>query len=188
MFDVIIIGAGAGGLPIFHKLFNAGLKVLLIEQGSLLSKDEIFSIHSGGELQRYTTLNVNPNIRKAKCDIPINSLSSQISLANYSGVGGSTVLFSSQYLRLKPFDFSINSSFGCGVDWPISYKDLLPFYVENESNTGLSGLAGDPHYPDLTPTMPPVILGNLGRTLAKGFHKLGWHWWPAYSGSKHYSL
>ena len=53
--------------------------------------------------------------------------------------------------------------------------------MENESNTGLSGLAGDPHYPDLTPTMPPVILGNLGRTLDKGFHKVCWHWWPAYS-------
>ena len=181
MYDVIIIGAGAGGLPIFHKLFKAGLNVLLIDQGSFLDKAQIFPISLGGELQRYTTLNVNPNIRDLKSDIPIDCSSSQIALANYSGIGGSTVLFSSQYLRFKPYDFKISSQFGCGYDWPLSYDDLLPFYKENELNTGLAGLAGDPHYPDIKPNMPPVLLGDLGRTLARGFNKLDWHWWPAYS-------
>lgn len=181
MYDVIIIGGGAGGLPIFDKVYKSGLNVLLIEQGSFLDEAQIFPISLGGELQRYTSLNVNPNIRNLNSDIPIDCSNSQISLANYNGVGGSTVLFSAQYLRFKPYDFNIYSEFGCGRNWPLSYQDLLPFYEENESNTGLAGLAGDPHYPDVQPNLPPVILGHLGRTLANGFNNLDWHWWPAFS-------
>ena len=43
-YDVIIIGGGAGGLPIFDKVYKSGLNVLLIEQGSFLDEAQIFPI------------------------------------------------------------------------------------------------------------------------------------------------
>ena len=44
---------------------------------------------------------------------------------------------------------------------------------------GVSGLAGDPAYPPKPPrAMPPLALGRLGMTAARGFDALGWHWWP----------
>ena len=42
-----------------------------------------------------------------------------------------------------------------------------------------SGLSGNPAYPKYTVPYPPIPIGILGQTLAKGFNKLGWHWWPS---------
>jgi choline dehydrogenase-like flavoprotein len=44
---------------------------------------------------------------------------------------------------------------------------------------GVAGLAGDPAYPPKDLPLPPVPLGQVGHTLARGFNKLGWHWWPS---------
>ena len=45
---------------------------------------------------------------------------------------------------------------------------------------GVSGLAGDPAYPpEASCRCRRVPLGKLGETLARGFNKLGWHWWPS---------
>jgi choline dehydrogenase-like flavoprotein len=44
---------------------------------------------------------------------------------------------------------------------------------------GVAGLAGDPAYPPKEVPLPPVPLGKLGETLARGFNRLGWHWWPS---------
>jgi choline dehydrogenase-like flavoprotein len=48
---------------------------------------------------------------------------------------------------------------------------------------GVAGLAGDPANPPraVRPT-PPLPIGVLGDTLARGFNKLGWHWWVADNG------
>ena len=45
---------------------------------------------------------------------------------------------------------------------------------------GVAGLQGDPAYPrDNAHRLPPLPLGKSGQILAKGFHKLGWAWWPS---------
>ena len=45
---------------------------------------------------------------------------------------------------------------------------------------GVSGLPGDTAYPtDRSNQMPPIPLGRSGEALAKGFNRLGWHWWPS---------
>src|SRR5262249_2020943 len=56
---------------------------------------------------------------------------------------------------------------------------VSPFYDVNAHMMGVSGLAGDPMYPPKQVPLPPVALGKLGETLAKGFNRLGWHWWPS---------
>ena len=68
---------------------------------------------------------------------------------------------------------------GVADDWPISYDTLAPFYAENDRMMGVSGMAGDPAYPAKEAVLPPLALGRSGETLARGFNKLGWHWWPS---------
>jgi choline dehydrogenase-like flavoprotein len=64
-------------------------------------------------------------------------------------------------------------------DWPLDYETLAPWYDENARMMGVAGLAGDPAYPEKDVPLPPVPLGRLGETLARGFNRLGWHWWPS---------
>ena len=48
---------------------------------------------------------------------------------------------------------------------------------------GVSGLNGDPANPSRSPRQtPPLPIGKMGKTLAGGFEKLGWHWWVADQG------
>jgi choline dehydrogenase-like flavoprotein len=46
---------------------------------------------------------------------------------------------------------------------------------------GVAGLPGDPGCPPKDGLLPPVPLGTLGETVARGFNALGWHWWPSES-------
>ena len=180
-YDVLIVGAGASGLASAWYLSNKGLKVAIFEQGEKLKPESIKSLEDGGELQKNNFLNPNPNIRKSHSDYEIDNSNSPIEIANFNGIGGSTVLFSSHYPRFNQNDFNVFSSEGVGFDWPIEYKDLKKFYELNDSHTGLSGLSGDPKNPDIKPIMPPVPLGPMGRQIYKGFNLLGWHCWPSYS-------
>jgi len=180
-FDVVIVGAGASGLSSSWYLVKSGLKVCCIEQGDYISNTNFIPIEKGGEIQKYNQLSFDPNIRKNNYDYNINSSNSPISIANFNGIGGSTVLFSAQYPRFHPQDFNCFSEDSVGFDWPIDYKDLKSFYDLNDSITGVSGLEGDPFYPDIRNLLDPVPLGKMGRKIQHGFKKLGWHCWPAYA-------
>src|SRR3546814_5361190 len=61
----------------------------------------------------------------------------------------------------------------------LGYHDLEPYFVENDRIMGVSGLAGDPMYPPKQPPLPPLPIGRAGEVVARGFDRLGWHWWPS---------
>ena len=72
---------------------------------------------------------------------------------------------------MKPSDFAA---------WPFGYFDLEPYYDLNDRMIGVAGIVGDPAYPPRSPRQTaPIPLGPLGETLARGFDRLGWHWWPS---------
>ncbi|WP_269622652.1 GMC oxidoreductase [Prochlorococcus marinus] len=180
-FDIVIIGAGASGLASSWYLTDKGYKVACFEQGDFLREDSLIDLNQGGEIQKYGCLSPDPNLRRSKADYLIDSSRSPIHIANYNGVGGATILFSAQYPRLTPNDFKVFSNDKVGKNWPIDYKEIIPFYDLNDKITGLSGLSGDNKEPFAKPSMPPVPFGSMGRKLIEGFEKLNWHWWPAYS-------
>lgn len=180
-YDVIVVGAGAAGSALSWRLSESGISVLCLEQGVKANTTNYPTNKHDWELARQNNFNPDPNIRKSEFDYPINNDESEISLANFNGVGGSTILFSGHFPRLHPSDFRVKSLDGIADDWPISYDDLEPYYNINDSMVGVSGLSGDPAYPPINNLMPPVPLGLLGHEFAKGFNKLGWHWWPSYS-------
>lgn len=179
-FDVIIVGAGASGLSAAYILLKAGLKVCCVEQGNDLCG--LTSLEHGGEVERFTSLSYDINDHHDFSSFNVDTSNSSIKPLFYHGVGGSTLVHSSQYPRFHRSDFRIFSLDGIGRDWPLSYDSLVPFYNLNESITGVAGLPGDPMYPDWNgPFLPPVPLGILGLRLKKAFTDLGWHHWPSYA-------
>jgi choline dehydrogenase-like flavoprotein len=64
-------------------------------------------------------------------------------------VGGRSLLWARACYRWSDLDFEANLKDGHGVDWPIRYKDIAPWYNYVESFIGVSGQAeGIPHLPD----------------------------------------
>ena len=177
--DVLIIGAGASGAAIAWSLLETRMRIVCLEQGDHLPDTDFPSLREDYELARYGKFSCDPNVRRLQQDYPINSDDSCITPVNWNGVGGSTINFLGHWPRMRPSDFRTKSLDGVGEDWPVDYHALAPFYDMNDRNTGVSGLEGNPAYPVYTPPNPPIPIGKLGQTLARGFNKKGWHWWPS---------
>ena len=163
MFDVVIIGSGAGGSPAAWKLVKAGLKVAMVEVGSEFNDGNIpIEIKEGGEYFKRNILSSNPNKRKVIGHMPkINSSESVIKPQNFYGLGGSTLLHSCMYPRLHPTDFKLYSTEGILEDWPISYEELLPYYELDVSITGVCGVPGNHRKP----------IGIISDGVAAGFFR-----------------
>lgn len=62
----------------------------------------------------------------------------------------------------------------------MTWEELLPWYEETDQQFGVSGLGGNPVYPDCAaPPLPPLPINEAGLRLARAHAALGWHWWPA---------
>ena len=63
-------------------------------------------------------------------------------------VGGRSIMWGRQCYRLSDLDFEANARDGHGVDWPIRYADIAPWYAHVEAFAGISGRAeGLPQVP-----------------------------------------
>jgi choline dehydrogenase-like flavoprotein len=97
-------------------------------------------------------------------------------------VGGGTLQYDADSPRLQQNDMGLLSTFGPVdgadvVDWPMTYKDLEPYYDETERIIGVQGLAGaDPFAEPRKPyPMPPGDMAKAETVLAKGARDLGLH-------------
>lgn len=128
--DVCIVGAGAAGGVLAERLAKAGLSVVVIEAGPFwdpatdFASDELSMRSLGWQETRLTGGND-----------PI-----QLGHNNSGrGVGGGTVHFTGVFLRFHESDFRTYSKDGVGVDWPITYWDLEPYYAQIEREIAVSG-------------------------------------------------
>ncbi len=178
--EVLIIGAGASAAPFAYRLNRDGCKIICLEQGNWPSRQDYPQTREDWESHFRGSMNMNPNVRDLPQDYPVNVEDSDVTPLMYNSVGGSTILWGAHFPRLHPSDFRVYSEDGVAFDWPLSYDDLVPYFDENDKMMGVSGLAGDSSYPP-KPERPmgPLPIGRFGETLAEGFNKLGWHWWPA---------
>lgn len=177
--DVLVIGAGASGAAIAWSLLETRMRIVCLEQGHWMSDQDFPSRRDDYELARYAEFSCDPNVRQLPQDYPINSDESDITPVNFNAVGGSTINFLAHWPRMRPSDFRTMTLDGVAQDWPVDYSTLEPFYAMNDQIMGSSGLPGNPAYPDYKPALPPIPIGKLGQTLAKGFNALDWHWWPS---------
>jgi len=162
MVDVLIIGAGASAAAFATSLADTRMRILCLEQGDWVNPSNYPTAGTDWEERQLREYNFNPNGRMNAADYPLNEEDSAISVANFNGVGGSTVLFAAMYPRLHPSDFKTQSLDGVASDWPINYTMLEPYYAENDRMIGVAGLAGDPAYPPKEVQLPPVPLGRTG--------------------------
>ncbi|MBW2421933.1 MAG: GMC family oxidoreductase [Deltaproteobacteria bacterium] len=177
--DVLIIGAGAAGAALAWSLTETRMRIVCLEQGGWMNPADYPSTRTDWELERFGAFGLSPNGRGRREDYPVNDSGSPIKISNFNAVGGSTVLYAAHFPRLHPSDFRVKSLDGVADDWPLDYATLEPWYDVNARMMGVAGLAGDPAYPPKELPLPPVPLGILGDTLARGFDRLGWHWWPS---------
>jgi len=158
VYDVIVVGSGASGGWACKRLAGAGLKVALLEAGKPQS-DKNFTEHKPAFELKYR--NMAPEIlRKTR---PIQS---KFSCDEYNAdwfvndheepyttptdkpfdwmgrlriTGGRTNVWGRVCLRFSDWDFKAASRDGYGEDWPLSYKDLQPYYDLVERYVGISG-------------------------------------------------
>jgi 2-methyl-1,2-propanediol dehydrogenase len=89
--DVLIIGSGASGAIASLVLARAGLKVVCLEQGGWVERQDHPHYSGDWQWQRKTGWSADVNIRRHPDDFPVKSDSSQVLMWN--GVGGSTNVY-----------------------------------------------------------------------------------------------
>jgi choline dehydrogenase-like flavoprotein len=188
-YDVIVIGAGAGGGIAAGVLAEAGKCVLLLERGRALSFADVGRDHlRNHRLSQYAYTSEpegasNPRVFE-------DSQGNVRTLLPHEGgyqhnafaVGGGTRVYGAQAWRFLPQDFRMASIYGVPAgsslaDWPIGYDDLEPFYERAEWELGVAGdSAGSAGlWPRRRPfPMPPLPLTPQGAALRAGAERLGW--------------
>ncbi len=140
IYDVIIVGSGAGGGTIARKLAPTGKKILVLERGTFPAKES-------SELRDLEVFNEGIYHAKERWyDKFGDSFHPQ---TNYS-VGGNTKIYSGVLQRLRERDFEeVRHQEGLSPAWPLKYADLASYYTEAENLYNVHGKTGD------DPTEPP---------------------------------
>jgi len=176
-YDAIVVGTGISGGWAAKELTEKGLKTLVLERGRAVK-----------HVVDYPTMTKDPwqlpHANKLTHEelklYPVQSRTNWVNQANkhwwvkdeehpYTEVkpfdwirgyheGGRSIMWGKQTYRLSDLDFEANAKDGVGVDWPIRYHELAPWYDYVESYIGVSGRAeGLAHVPD-GKFLPPMDL------------------------------
>ncbi|PKQ44550.1 GMC oxidoreductase [Confluentibacter flavum] len=156
-YDAIVVGSGATGGFAAKELSEKGLKVLVLEAGP--QHDEaLFQKTSGafssiGSLSRIKA-GVSGHHKQARAsfysedksflfvndwDHPYTSSADFFLFLRGKQVGGRFLSWGRVALRMSDYAFKTFSKAGSGVDWPIDYKDIEPYYEHVEDFLGLYG-------------------------------------------------
>jgi choline dehydrogenase-like flavoprotein len=161
--DMVVVGCGAGGGVFTQRLARAGWRVVTFDAGPFWDPDRDWVSDEAGSHHLYWT---DPRVIGGTDPVPLGNNNSG------RGVGGSMVHFAGYTPRLHPSDFRTASEDGVGVDWPITYEELEPYYVDMEEELPVAGSPwpwGKPHrYPQ-----SPHPVGVDSELFIRGAHKLG---------------
>jgi choline dehydrogenase-like flavoprotein len=179
--DFAVVGSGAAGGIIAKELSTAGFKVVVFEQGPRreaheFEHDEIKTFVQG-ELTN-DPVKHPITFRKSADD---QAERGRAQLLYHRLVGGGSVMFTANYWRFRETDFEEHSRVGAisgtGLaDWPITYRDLEPYYTKAEWELGVSGIPGPFDPPRSRPyPLPPLPVKSSGVLFERGARALGLH-------------
>lgn len=147
--DVIIVGSGVAGALIADVLAKADVKVAILEAGDEVERSEAVDRFQNALIKTpESAYPVGPD-----ADHPLSwdpdywyrQSGPEKFLSTYiKAVGGTTWHWLGTAIRMSPNDFQLDSVYQRGADWPLSYDEIEPFYVEAEHQLGVSGEAGSP--------------------------------------------
>lgn len=180
LYDALIVGSGASGMFAAQELTAQGLRVVQLEAGpeigigdfnpssvrrqsdiNLWQRAKAFIGGQGIQAraaffdarQRHLFVNDRQLPYTTPADAPFVWIRSR-------QAGGRTHVFGRVLLRWTDDDFKMHSRTGSGVDWPIGYDELVPYYEEVERSLALYGEQDD------VPTLPDSIYGHRAEMTA----------------------
>ena len=119
-YDVVIIGTGAGGGTLGHRLATSGAKVLWLERGPFLPR----------ERDNWETQAVFVRGKYLAPEVWYDGHGREFQPEVNYYVGGNTKFYGAALFRLRPEDFGeLRHHGGISPAWPISYDDLEPYYT-----------------------------------------------------------
>jgi choline dehydrogenase-like flavoprotein len=140
--DLVIVGAGAGGVTLAQRLARAGWRIVVLEKGPFWDPDRDWVSDEKGSAPIYWT---DTRVIDGSDPVEMGKNNSGV------GVGGSMTHFAGYVPRLHPSDFAVRTRDGVAVDWPIAYEDLKESFERVELELPVAGQDwpwGDPHsYP-----------------------------------------
>jgi len=157
-YDAIVIGSGISGGWAAKELTQKGLKTIMLERGRDIvhvkdyvnaNKDPWEFPHRGGRttqmVKDYPVLKRDYALNETNLDYWVDEKESPyVEVKRFDWfrgyhVGGKSLMWGRQSYRWADVDFEANAKDGIGVDWPIRYKDLEPWYHYVEGFAGISG-------------------------------------------------
>ena len=161
-FDAIVVGSGMSGGMSAKELCERGLRVLVLERGpeivperdytDLLApweSDHLDNVAQDEIKQHYYKQysGVAYAIKKSTKHFWVKDDEHPYEEAEGTSydwlrgyhTAGRSIMWSRQTYRLGPQDFTANLEEGVGVDWPVRYEDIVPWYEKVETFVGVSG-------------------------------------------------
>jgi len=196
-WDVVIVGAGAGGAAAAYGLCQRGLSVLLLDAGPRFDPSTDYPLTAADwETHEFPEkpgsrglVTFAPSQKLAGPEPLLTSGSLGLGRAatndarwmdryyHVRGIGGTTLHFTGEAHRLHPQAMKMRSRFGVAADWPIDYGELEPYYVRAEELIGVAGpVTQGARWRSRGFPLPPHALSYAARTLGKGAAALGLGW------------
>jgi choline dehydrogenase-like flavoprotein len=178
-YDAIVVGSGITGGWAAKELTEAGLNTLVLEAGRSIDPATDYAEHEPSWNFRFRGLGNRKNLAERQpvqrtcyaCDEAaakffVDDVDNPYSTPDGKPflwirgrqVGGKSIMWARMSYRWSDLDFEANLRDGYGVDWPIRYADLEPWYDHVERFAGISGEAlGLDQLPD-SRFLPPMPL------------------------------
>ena len=159
-YDAIVVGSGISGGWAAKELCEKGLKTIMLERGrdvkhitdyptankeswdfkyrGQVSPKEIEKHYKKQSRTGYTIWETTKHFFVKDDEHPYTEVKRFDWMRGYH-VGGRSLLWGRQSYRLSEMDFAANAKDGHGVDWPVRYKEIAPWYDYVESFAGISG-------------------------------------------------
>lgn len=158
-YDAIVVGTGISGGWAAKELTENGLKTLVLERGRMVRHIKDYPTANMDpwdfeHRERNTRKDNERQFKQARTGYTVKPASKHWFVDDVDHpyeekkrfdwmrgyhVGGRSIMWGRQSYRLSEIDFEANAKDGHGVDWPIRYKDIAPWYDKVEEYIGVSG-------------------------------------------------